>query len=76
MRLRGVAVGVSAVCLLAGCTSRDVSTPVPTEAAAPYLCDGVPARGVELLTGASAPKVEQIRRVGAQGQGLLLLCDR
>src|SRR5450830_827473 len=64
VRMREVVVAVSVVCLLAGCTSRDVSTPVPTEAAAPYLCDGVPARGVELLTGASAPKVEQIGRWG------------
>jgi len=69
MRLRGVAVGVSAVCLLAGCTSRDVSTPVPTEAAAPYLCDGVPARGVALLTGASAPKVEQTGGWGRKDRG-------
>jgi len=43
---------VAVVGTLAGCTSQSFDpTTVPTEAAAPYLCDGVPTTGLEALTG-------------------------
>ena len=45
--------------LLVACSGRDTTTPVPTEAAAPFMCDGVPALGVELLTGAPDAEVTQ-----------------
>jgi len=48
--------GVVALVLTAGvsaCSGPDTSS-VPTEAHAPYLCDGVPRRGAELILGGAA----------------------
>ena len=45
--------------LLVACSGRDTTTPVPTEAQPPYVCDGVPRRGVELVTGAPDAEVTQ-----------------
>lgn len=53
LRWAGAAlVGIAMAALVAGCSSRDSSTPVPATAQAPYVCAGVPGEGVELITGA------------------------
>ena len=52
---------VAAVVLLAsGCTASDLAVPVPTAAAAPYLCDGVPLTGLERMTRTSDLAAEDI----------------
>src|SRR5690606_1068372 len=59
-RMRLVVVGVIALSLV-GCTSEEKlpvavdTTPLPTVAAPPYLCDHVPLRAVELMTGVRQP---------------------
>jgi len=47
------AAALSVLALLAGCSGPD-TTAVPTEGAAPFVCDGVSARGVELALGGAA----------------------
>lgn len=42
----------------AGCVGPSTD-PVPTTAEAPFLCDGVPREGVELMTGLAEPEAEQ-----------------
>lgn len=48
---------VLALCflVLAGCSEPVDLSPVPTEASAPYACDGVPQRGPDLILGGPAP---------------------
>ncbi|MBO3085525.1 hypothetical protein [Cellulomonas fengjieae] len=54
MRRRPLAVGlVAAVLVLGACTSPD-TTAVPDTADGPYVCDGVPERGVELALGGAS----------------------
>lgn len=43
---------------LAGCTEPD-TTPVPTVAAAPWACTGVPMRAIELMSGREDLQVEE-----------------
>jgi hypothetical protein len=58
-----VAVGLLVV-TVAGCARPDLS-PVPSQAAAPFVCDGVPLAGAELTLGGP---VEANRMVGTWGR--------
>ena len=60
MNKRVGVVGVLLVGLagLAGCTEPD-TTPVPTVAAQPWACTGVPMRAIELMSGRENLKVEE-----------------
>jgi hypothetical protein len=50
MRTTRTTLAAAALLLVAGCASPDLS-PVPTAAAAPYGCPGVPLAAAELITG-------------------------
>ena len=50
MRRAGVVGAILCVLAVSGCSGPDL-TAVPTEAAAPFVCAGVPRAGVELLLG-------------------------
>jgi len=56
------------VATLAGCSgpSRD---PVPTAAAAPFICDGVPQAGMALILGAPVKTTQDVGRWGDKSQG-------
>lgn len=43
--------GTAVVGLLVGCSGGEPATPVPTVAVAPFICDGVPLEGVQILVG-------------------------
>ena len=65
MRLRrGAVVGLALLLAVSACSGRDTSTPVPTGAAAPFVCDGVPGRAAELILGGD---VAAKRRYGQWG---------
>lgn len=51
MRAPGRVAGVALLALVAGCVAEVPDDPVPTTAEVPVLCDGVPLRGLELMTG-------------------------
>jgi len=50
---RTLVAGLALVAVLAGCSRPDTS-PVPTTAASPYVCDGVPQEGAALALGGKA----------------------
>jgi len=52
-RMLATLTGLGLVVVLAGCTSPDTS-PVPTTAESPYVCDGVPLEGAELTLAGEA----------------------
>ena len=56
---RPAAIGVLSSLVLAGCVGGVDGTPVPTTAAEPFLCTGVPREGVELLSGVSDLRVSE-----------------
>lgn len=71
MRSRSWTRVTSSVCLLlalGGCSGPDLSA-VPTEATAPFVCDGVPEAGTALLLGGKVAQKQTHGRWGDDGAG-------
>jgi hypothetical protein len=59
-------VGLVGLAGVAGCTEPD-TTPVPTVAAEPWACTGVPMRAIELMSGRENPEAEEAGSWGEDG---------
>lgn len=74
MRARWMGV-VVLVATLAGCAGPDLS-PVPTQAAAPFVCDGVPQAGMALTLGVPVKATQDVGAWGDKSRGFYCAVKR